>query len=991
MSDLIRAAAYQAAQTRNDLRGPRATRTGKTKKVVCNPPNKKCGGRCIPPNWDCRLEGKGTNSELAVHRNDPLAGAASIQRGVVNIREGIKQGDLARIQRGRSAVIRGVVKAAPGDNLEEKKRLRRKLTERTSTVAAVVGVTTFGFFLHGQLKRNFPGSYGRGIGRDIDEAAGRGMDAVLDRTPLIAGRRAATRAAGAAAGAALTRAERFRDISLQRQAASLSRDNPQRLARVGTQATPVPEGAGLGNPPGRRFSTEGLRTATGGSLFQEFNRIDRTADSYDNWVQRRSSVMLGARSHTGNHSAYSEDAANQFLTSQFGLTSDLGRRPVPGRTPLTETGGITAGLPSIRKQTVIDGVANRLQTMRNDLEADMRLRRYTTREGGLDVRRYVDEIALPRARQQMRTNGTTLPRMQQREFESRVRNQFRDLLSGTNDLKTVQSKANAIYGSTVSNYDTYFRSASQLAERNAGSPGGTATGARMAMARQLTQTAEMPRGRRIMDPGHADFVLRDHFHRRVRGQTTSWLTSEDSARRVAQSLAGRSDRIPTTEVERILLANGINATTRSSAPRAGNPTVPARQLRSVNDIARRIMEAEGLSWEAAFRRAQREASQRGDAADPAVREDFRRSKGTGKKCGDSYIPRTHECHNGKAELKPAVKTAAKVALAAGIATGAAVLIDKKFKVREFHTGAKDLGMGQEGAPRGRRAGWEMKNKKPETPDVLIAKLGGLEKQKGVIPENVQRVRDIIAKENIHNDPAKLLKDFTPQAEELIRKTSSVKEERVGVYARASTAVVGGMMRLGVFGGMATAGSNAIYVKTYAPDANNHKPNPADVVSSAGRFMDLKSDTSAPSSSFKENLDKYFRNHSVSNNSLDGNSRDTMILIHEVAHKAHMRASGAKQGRPYKANDPFWDPDPNEVAAHMRKTGIKISYATADLTLTKFLSTYGASDVNESNPGKRRAETFAELSVLYATQGERFRREDPYGYAWTDLIWSAANS
>ena len=79
---LVRTQAYLDAK--QDL----VTRTGKNTKgkLNCSPGNKQCGGRCIPEAWDCRLEGKGTNSEVKAHAFDPLGGVESIERGITGKR-----------------------------------------------------------------------------------------------------------------------------------------------------------------------------------------------------------------------------------------------------------------------------------------------------------------------------------------------------------------------------------------------------------------------------------------------------------------------------------------------------------------------------------------------------------------------------------------------------------------------------------------------------------------------------------------------------------------------------------------------------------------------------------------------------------------------------------------------------------------------------------------------------------------------------------------
>ena len=85
----VRAAAFLAAQARMDFVGPGRSRTGKTRKQVkCLPPNKQCGNRCIPPEWDCRIKGEGSDAHLKAVKTDPLGGAANIQRGINRIRKG---------------------------------------------------------------------------------------------------------------------------------------------------------------------------------------------------------------------------------------------------------------------------------------------------------------------------------------------------------------------------------------------------------------------------------------------------------------------------------------------------------------------------------------------------------------------------------------------------------------------------------------------------------------------------------------------------------------------------------------------------------------------------------------------------------------------------------------------------------------------------------------------------------------------------------------
>ena len=146
----FRTAAYLETKARMDAA---RERTGKTRRqVTCTPPNVKCGGRCIPPNWDCRLKGKGPDPHLRAVRTDPVGGLANIERGVKRISKGVRKGSFSEIEGGKRAIVRGVVKATPGD-IQRKKKLQADLERRAGVIATGLAVVGFGLFSHNQLKR----------------------------------------------------------------------------------------------------------------------------------------------------------------------------------------------------------------------------------------------------------------------------------------------------------------------------------------------------------------------------------------------------------------------------------------------------------------------------------------------------------------------------------------------------------------------------------------------------------------------------------------------------------------------------------------------------------------------------------------------------------------------------------------------------------------------------------------------------------------------
>lgn len=182
----IRATLFLATQARFD----RKTRNG----VSCKPPNKKCGNRCIPPEWDCRLRGEGGDGHLraAGKGSDPLSGLANAQRGLVRLRKGLLTGNFSELEGGRKALIRGTVKASPQD-LKEKKELQAKLVQGTIGIGIALAVLGGGVRAHGILSN--ARAYREGIGKKIDDSVGNALNTVLDLHPARARSKTEARAA----------------------------------------------------------------------------------------------------------------------------------------------------------------------------------------------------------------------------------------------------------------------------------------------------------------------------------------------------------------------------------------------------------------------------------------------------------------------------------------------------------------------------------------------------------------------------------------------------------------------------------------------------------------------------------------------------------------------------------------------------------------------------------------------------------------------------
>lgn len=589
--ETVRTATYLATQQRTDRRGALATRTGKTRsgRINCTPPNKQCGGRCIPPNWDCRLQGQGTNSDLNAHKTDPLAGIASLQRGAKDLARGVVTINPARVQRGRNSVIRGVVKLAPGDNLEQKKRLKRRLTEASTPIAAVLGIALVGLSAHAGMKRGFA-SYRNGIGADVDRAAARAVDSVLDRLPGVAGPRAATRAAAAAAAGDIA-ASALRGSRLQtvRQATSGN------LGRIGPLSF---------RPSAANYEASGLV-----DKLNQLNALTKERGlSYDEWQRTSVQTLYGARNQGsreggGRGSVFSEHAANEFLVSQFRLA------------PQGAVGLRGGESMSQRNKLVESQLAQRLGSWGETLREDMRLRRYVSPTGEIrqkDITRYLTEVGTSGLG--VRIQGQSAA--ERNQIRQRTTDLMRTVISG--DSTTMVKEAKSMRKDLVSQYDNYFNDIAQSMRRNAVASDSPFGDGFTGLARYVTRTTGRPgtKAQQILSRAHADLILRHHYHTKVMDLKSDFTIGENTARRVAQTITRSADLPDVDTAYRVLNENGFPRLARRGPATGRTP----QRLRNLTELTRDILARpgnEGMSRAAAQREARRlieRREQRGDAS-----------------------------------------------------------------------------------------------------------------------------------------------------------------------------------------------------------------------------------------------------------------------------------------------------------------------------------------------------------------------------------------
>jgi hypothetical protein len=623
----FRTAAYLAARARLDAA---RSRSGKTSRSVnCNPPNVRCGGRCIPPSWDCRLKGEGPDPHLRAVKTDPLSGFANIQRGLGRITKGVTRGNFSEVEGGKRAIIRGVVKVTPGD-IQQKKQLQKTLENRTRAIGIGLAVVTGGLGMHAILMKSNTFGYRQGLGRNINQATRAGVSRVLDSLPVLGAQRAATRAAvGTNLGAAAARA-----------------------------SVPAPNVSAI---PGTTVLSATDRDSHS-ALQQSLNRINGatrsgaagTSGNLENWNQRHNSAFWNATRKSditgvgapARVSIYAEPSAQEYLGNQFGVP--------PG--DRSSRASVKAAL-----QARFDEERRGLVSLAQ--QQGLRVRRGPNGDtiDSKDINAFVSGVV------RSRPIADTAVRQ---SVEAHVRSVL---------TKAPSSYTNEVYNASVLSFDSFYK---DTARDIRSIPGAAATtGRRIATPltagsnellrntntyRSTYLAGELRARTQMAGPAHAELVQAAYYHTRVVGTNASSYEIPDRlAFNAASELSGRSI---TSRSEAIGI---INRETGFSGARVAAAAAPrqrgASAQASLSSLARSIRARAGnenMSMEASLRQARAEIANRGDSADlpPRVaaylelqrRTDAAGEKGLGKPCGASHIPKTYECSKGAGNNKAAI-------------------------------------------------------------------------------------------------------------------------------------------------------------------------------------------------------------------------------------------------------------------------------------------------------------------------------------------------
>lgn len=601
----FRTAAYLEARARLDTGAP--VRKTRGANVQCTPPNVKCGGRCIPPTWDCRLKGQGADPHLRAVATDPLGGLANIQRGVGRITKGVTKGNFSEVEGGKRAVIRGVVKAAPG-NLQQKKELQRKLENRTRSIGVGLAVVTGGLGAHALLMKTDTFGYRNGAGANIHNAVRLGVSRVLDATPVLGANRARVRSA----------VQTGIQAQLSRQANPVSAALTGQLAR-----TRVAEA----DTDARTNLVRGLTAVN-----DEHRGRGAQAD-FDAWNRDHQRAFWSATRREDNQEAsvFARPATNEFLARQFNLGGD---------DVLT-----TRSIKDAVQRQIAEHKSNLL-----DLAQQQGFRVKTARGGarymeGADQRTFIQGVvrgAVPGG-----TAATPLRAQLTRDLEETLR-------------RTPKGRADEIYRDTFRSFNDFYTQQATATNNAYSAPRLTREMRRTGVEQTLLDGRQVRAGyvlglvrpgSEVRGPAHAELALREYHAREVVGTPRNMYAITDRlATAAASEIEGRP--VSLAEAFGVLERAGFTGAVRQSG-------LPSRtfgrrgQYSPEGEAAYALMRQNpGMTLAAARRAVRRRRSDASPelvrtAAYLATRADLQEGRRLGKPCGASHIPRTHECRKGR--------------------------------------------------------------------------------------------------------------------------------------------------------------------------------------------------------------------------------------------------------------------------------------------------------------------------------------------------------
>ena len=388
------------------------------------------------------------------------------------------------------------------------------------------------------------------------------------------------------------------------------------------------------------------------------------------------------------------------------------------------------------------------------------------------------------------------------------------------------------------------------------------------------------------------------------------------------------------------------------------------------------------------------------------REDLKKGR-PGKKCGDSHIPQKHECSVGVGSAPKSTSKSSKSssrvstkAVVAGAAIAATLGAGAYLRKREFHTGARSLDIDN---PAKRRLFEFQKNKvKPLSTKDIVNAADGLKKHSAVEAGNVQRFQNFVQSKGVKSDASTIEKDFRKGFSKAYDdgKYDGTGYSKKKIMKAVDASIKG--VKVGAVDGLAGPVSNNIYVRSSSTGKGSGrlKPDADAVVKGSQSFFKFRKDNidldlksvqevaarEGPMAAVKlATSERFKKTFSMSRNMPDGDASEFATLVHETAHLAHFSATKRLGGDPFRG----------ALADPANASGNFARKLTIEKDLRQAASHYGRTDLGLiSVPGGglqegRKAETFAELSVQYVTNGKQFKRDYPDAYDCVDTIWKNA--
>ena len=613
--ETVRTAAYLATRERLDFR------VGKTRRTVqCTPPNVQCGGRCIPPEWDCRLKGQGADPHLAARRTDPISGFANLERGFKRLGKFARTGSFSELESGKRSLVRGAVKLKPG-NLKEKNEFKDWLENNYLKIAVPLFLAGGAISAHSILKAGNTFGYRDGAGRKVDNAVSTGIGKVLDILPVVGQSRSYTRQQAAQAMRSST------------ERVQLRTERNRAMAR-----TPEAFIAGTAISP--------TLIKGGSDLTKALKKVNdqKAANSFYQWNQKHRQAFWGATHSNKNlsleeqtlagKSIFAEPTAQAYINNEWKLN-------LPAKATRPE---------------YIDALTNRIASERDAYVQLAKQQGFRVQGRPGDQAVHKDDIDAFVAR-----NIKDIADENQRRAQSMF-------ISALARGGAASSKARTIYESHIEAYDSYYKKVARSVERVAGAPDndpdmvaeGLVAIKNAAERRRidyLLSTSNKPR-KASAGPAHDRLFLQDYYHTRVVGTPSSKYTiTADEAVRAATELSGNEVK---TSQEAIALLNTsfgfkgaqleqrrdpFGRRTATPASGTGSPRQARRRVRSRAQIVADLKRA-GYSPEAAETEADRIiARRRTDEAEPDPRLEayLEMQQRLDKRCGKSGIPDNRKC------------------------------------------------------------------------------------------------------------------------------------------------------------------------------------------------------------------------------------------------------------------------------------------------------------------------------------------------------------